>query len=512
MENSHDEGINDRFGDELFENLVGFFENVDAVLNPQSINENLERVLSTLDLSVQIGQLLLKIKESLLSDAEDIKSIENIIQCVSELNQLIYKRYQQYLYSDCTIVVKLDFNDGISSILPGRPKVNIPKSVLIELRSLGFSWNKISKIFQVSRWTIYRRIREFNLEELQMFSNISDDELDQIITEYISRHGPTTGEPILSGYLRSKGYTVQRRRIRSSINRVDPKNTALRWGALVTRRTYYVPWPNSLWHIDGHHSLIRWKFVVHGCVDGKSRKIMFLKCSDNNKAETVLQHFLLAINENNNLWPSRIRVDYGVENVLICEAMVEQRGENRGSFIAGSSTRNQRIERLWRDVFRCVLVSFYYTFYALEQSGLLHFDNEIEMYALHYVFSQRINFALEEFKNSYNNHKLSTERNWTPNQIWVNGMMDIENPLSINTVDDVPDNFDIYGEDLQGPYPLGEENNVVVDPIEINFQDEIRNNLESQINANEESDQLGIDVYLKTVSHISRWIENFNNI
>jgi len=29
-----------------------------------------------------------------------------------------------------------------------------------------------------------------------------------------------------------------------------------------------VPWPNSLWHIDGHHSLIRWGFVVHGCVDG----------------------------------------------------------------------------------------------------------------------------------------------------------------------------------------------------------------------------------------------------
>ena len=41
-----------------------------------------------------------------------------------------------------------------------------------------------------------------------------------------------------------------------SINRVDPSKTALRWGALVRRRTYYVPWLNSLWHIDGHHALI----------------------------------------------------------------------------------------------------------------------------------------------------------------------------------------------------------------------------------------------------------------
>ena len=70
-------------------------------------------------------------------------------------------------------------------------------------------------------------------------------------------------------------------------------------------------------------------------------------------------------------WPSRIRVDYGVENTAVCDAMVAVRGEGRGSFIAGSSHRNQRIERLWRDVFRCFCHLYYYTFYALGQSGQL---------------------------------------------------------------------------------------------------------------------------------------------
>lgn len=50
---------------------------------------------------------------------------------------------------------------------------------------------------------------------------------------------------------------------------------------------------------------------------------MFLRCSANNKAETVLELFLNAVRNDGDLWPSRIRVDYGVDNVLVCDAIVE---------------------------------------------------------------------------------------------------------------------------------------------------------------------------------------------
>lgn len=49
--------------------------------------------------------------------------------------------------------------------------------------------------------------------------------------------------------------------------RVDPANTALRWGIVVSRRQYSVPQPNALWHLDGHHSLIRWGLVINPWVD-----------------------------------------------------------------------------------------------------------------------------------------------------------------------------------------------------------------------------------------------------
>ena len=62
-------------------------------------------------------------------------------------------------------------------------------------------------------------------------------------------------------------------------------------------------------------------------IDGFSRRIIFLQCSSNNLSNTVLSLFLDAIETDGGLWPSRIRVDKGVENVLVCDAMVEARGE-----------------------------------------------------------------------------------------------------------------------------------------------------------------------------------------
>ena len=69
--------------------------------------------------------------------------------------------------------------------------------------------------------------------------------------------------------------------------------------------------------------------------------ITFLQCSCNNASNTVLDLFNNAVH--NCGCPSRIRTDKGT---LIWEKMVEMRGENRESFIAGSSVHNQHIERL----------------------------------------------------------------------------------------------------------------------------------------------------------------------
>lgn len=86
--------------------------------------------------------------------------------------------------------------------------------------------------------------------------NLPNKELDLIIQGNMSNHGSATGYNFIAGFFKSIGLRVQRRRIRERLATLDPQNTLLRWGATVPPRKYQLPWPNSLWHLDGHDSLI----------------------------------------------------------------------------------------------------------------------------------------------------------------------------------------------------------------------------------------------------------------
>lgn len=180
-------------------------------------------------------------------------------------------------------------------------------------------------MYGVSRRTVYNIQCELGLTSLSTprFTDVSNSELGGIVTE-IKQGFPDIGQSMLKGMLESRGVHIPTARLRECLSEVDPVNTALRWSLPISRRVYSVPFANALWHIDGNHKLIRlvntkcvrsqrflhaltalmlsclvvsvtllvhclyavfvlfpcrWRFVIHGGVDGFSRFIVYLWCS-----------------------------------------------------------------------------------------------------------------------------------------------------------------------------------------------------------------------------------------
>lgn len=355
------------------------------------------------------------------------------------------------------------------------------------LRGLKFSWTYIAQVLGVSRSTLYRRLDEEGVSFAATYTDISDVDLDRIVSDIKSTH-PNDGERLLSGYLCRVGICVPRTRLRASIHRTDPVNTALQRSVTVRRRVYHAEGPNAVWHIDGNHKLIKWRFVVHGGIDGFSRTIVYLKCADNNQSDTVLRAFTNAVQEHG--LPNRIRSDLGGENVSVWRYTVEQHSSSR-AVITGSSTHNERIERLWWDVNRCVGVLFADTFRRLEEEGHLDCLNEVDVFCLHYVYLPRIQSALNAFVEAWNNHTLSTERSLTPNQLFIHGA------LQQNMSPQQP--RQLVGMGSSQPLPYGSVTDPVVVP-RVNFRpcNDLRRRL-SRIDCLGESLDFGSDIYLQVV-------------
>ncbi|KAK0133134.1 hypothetical protein N1851_031490 [Merluccius polli] len=174
-------------------------------------------------------------------------------------------------------VAKFPFNvsDVVTATVGelGRPRLGIAADDIEGILSNALPLELLANLYGVLR-TFYRRMKEHGLSVRGCYSSISDDELDCVVRSIKSRM-PHAGYRLVKGQLLARGHRVQWCRVKSSVQRVDGAGVFARMMhvGFVAHRTYSVPAPLSLVHIDTNHKLIRYNIVIFGGIDGFSRKV-----------------------------------------------------------------------------------------------------------------------------------------------------------------------------------------------------------------------------------------------
>ena len=131
------------------------------------------------------------------------------------------------------------------------------------------------------------------------------------------------------------------------------------------------------------------------CIDGYSRKVLWLKCGHTNHHPGVIAGYFLDCVEHVGGYPLQVRTDCGTENVVIAAIQSLVTGNVR-SHIYGTSPTNQRIESWW-SFYRRLHSQWWIEFFdSLIMFGAYHVENFRVMECLRFCFMAQIQKELDK--------------------------------------------------------------------------------------------------------------------
>lgn len=149
------------------------------------------------------------------------------------------------------------------------------------------------------------------------------------------------------------GFTVKQEMIRILLKILDPHGVSIRKRRRLRRRQYHSNGPNFIWHIDSYDKLKPYGIGINGCIDGFSRKIIWVRASPTTNNPRVIAGFYLEAVKELKGCPLTVRSDMRTENGHIENMQIFLRQSNefvnssRPAFLYGTGTANQRIECWW---------------------------------------------------------------------------------------------------------------------------------------------------------------------
>nr|XP_055036971.1 uncharacterized protein LOC129424369 [Misgurnus anguillicaudatus] len=215
--------------------------------------------------------------------------------------------------------------------------------------------------------------------------------------------------------LRQKhGLTVKRDDVMNALRRLDPSGVYLRHTRRFVRRGYFTEGPNQVWHVDGYDKLKPFGIGISGCIDGFSRKVMWLCSASSNNDPGIIAHNYMQCVFQFGL-PARLRTDCGTENGTMVAIHCALRSHHTDDFAGvlshmyGTSTANQRIESWW-SFFRKQRTQFWIDLFSDLRERHLFSGSHEHKCLLRYVFLGVLQKELDEYRELWNNHTIRPVR------------------------------------------------------------------------------------------------------
>ena len=213
------------------------------------------------------------------------------------------------------------------------------------------------------------------------------------------------------------GLHVSQNTVRLLLGILDPRGVALRRRGRLHRRQYICRGPNQVWHIDGMDKLKQFGFAVHACIDGFSRKVLWLKVGKTNNDPAIIAGFYLATVKRVKCVPRVLRCDRGTENSLVRSLQIALRMNHDDSlsgyrsFRYGRSTSNQRVESFWSQLRRMVTHFWINFFRDMRDSGVFDNSNPIHVECIRFCFTRILQADFDRVVLMWNNHTIRSQRN-----------------------------------------------------------------------------------------------------
>ena len=261
---------------------------------------------------------------------------------------------------------------------------------------------------------------QITVRQLKYLSNVKYDlrrrsresamhEIRRAVRYELNGPGCLMGYRAMTRCLRTRyNLKVSRDTVMRLLKEIDPVGVEQRRARRLRRRIYRCPGPNAIWHIDGYDKLAPFGFGISGCIDGYSRRIIYLQVSSSNHDPSLIAGYYMKTVEQLRGCPRMVWTDCGTENGVIAALQQVFHDDANNQQTYGhryvASTSNQRIEAWWSQFRKSRSEWWINLFKDLTASGAFSPGNLTQTYCIRYCFMDILQKELDYVASSWNEH------------------------------------------------------------------------------------------------------------